>query len=182
MRVWLFLSEHSVNLNDFNSHTHEGVTRSPAAWKQPDQKFQLTHPWGCDHIDLIMERAKKGISTHTPVRVWHVNVGDKTLPFRISTHTPVRVWLKGVIQMAYSKINFNSHTREGVTHANHLQNHRNNKFQLTHPWGCDQVNPFIFYDMKISTHTPVRVWLQDFGLHLLVILFQLTHPWGCDAL
>ena len=79
----------------------------------------------------------------------------------ISTHTPVRVWLKGLRFYPSPICDFNSHTREGVTlqRHNHHQKYQISthtpvrvwpkslhscwllaKFQLTHPWGCDQVD------------------------------------------
>ena len=77
---------------------------------------------------------------------------------------------------------FNSHTREGVTHQK-LSRCWYRQFQLTHPWGCDEeaeatnnggkdfnshtregVTKFLLRDaclVRISTHTPVRVWLSS---------------------
>ena len=55
--------------------------------------------------------------------------------------------------------NFNSHTREGVT---------NYTLDNSIMWG-------------ISTHTPVRVWPNNAVKSLHFIGFQLTHPWGCDC-
>ena len=163
---------------DFNSHTREGVTLPPDP-AEVTPIFQLTHPWGCDGLGAssgIIEidfnshtregvtfsdterYAKQRISTHTPVRVWPRTSWITPAYVTISTHTPVRVWL-----------NYRYY------------NSKRDKFQLTHPWGCDAENmtdPKRLYNFnshtregvtkqknieykekKISTHTPVRVWL-----------------------
>ena len=119
--------------------------------------FQLTHPWGCDSVLEELWYFHMRISTHTPVRVWRLwfqlfyrvyHISTHT-PVRvwlcdhmayniikdISTHTPVRVWLRRSA-LGYGHLNFNSHTREGVT-LFHLSSVLKQKFQLTHPWGCD---------------------------------------------
>ena len=80
-------------------------------------------------------------------------------------------------------VDFNSHTREGVT-IQAIISKCFWLFQLTHPWGCDDMDyldiPTLIMhfnshtregvtnvmDMykeegKISTHTPVRVWLCE---------------------
>ena len=120
----------------------------------------------------------------------------------ISTHTPVRVWLINKRLQQYAD-NFNSHTREGVTLFMRLTV-KTSSFQLTHPWGCDVGSGYPISILEISTHTPVRVWLNTacytfhyafhFNSHtregvtcnhrLLVrnTRFQLTHPWGCDGI
>ena len=73
----------------------------------------------------------------------------------------MRVWL---ISFIYCKLlgNFNSHTREGVTGFASRVNTWDVPFQLTHPWGCDDVAEFFCYHNRISTHTPVRVWPAPF--------------------
>ena len=76
--------------------------------------FQLTHPWGCDENgDLI--HIDGSISTHTPVRVWRDVKGTYMKSLGISTHTPVRVWPIFPFCIPWDFVNFNSHTREGVT-------------------------------------------------------------------
>ena len=98
--------------------------------------FQLTHPWGCDKIAKCVYLFKIWISTHTPVRVWHIR---PIFYFRV--------------------LDFNSHTREGVTFKKLLVE-CDRTFQLTHPWGCDAEDIFLLTHHK----------------------FQLTHPWGCDVI
>ena len=140
-------------------------------------QFQLTHPWGCDRILIVL-----------------------CVICKISTHTPVRVWLLLNIS-GWDSANFNSHTREGVTQGQWTGS-IHGRFQLTHPWGCDSLNKYLSPLISISTHTPVRVWLicwtrraynLDFNSHTREGVtyqefsfypyagFQLTHPWGCDA-
>ena len=53
----------------FNSHTREGVTSYLGADVEVSE-FQLTHPWGCDQYKALSLLTPRGISTHTPVRVW----------------------------------------------------------------------------------------------------------------
>ena len=75
--------------------------------------------------------------------------------------------------------NFNSHTREGVTPCTghslidsiHFNSHT--REGVTNTVG-------LIPRIKISTHTPVRVWLTDFFVVSDSWQFQLTHPWGCD--
>ena len=120
------------------------------------QRFQLTHPWGCDEYHIPRTRDNY-ISTHTPVRVWHKPHLYITV-FDISTHTPVRVW-PDILQTCNGEDgHFNSHTREGVTQAEMRWDN----------------------EVRISTHTPVRVWLWRYSGNWPMIQFQLTHPWGCD--
>ena len=57
---------------------------------------------------------------------------------------------------------FNSHTREGVTRIASLCSIAGS-FQLTHPWGCDEERTASNGIITISTHTPVRVWLSSMG-------------------
>ena len=143
------------------------------------QRFQLTHPWGCDEYHIPRTRDNY-ISTHTPVRVWHKPHLYITV-FDISTHTPVRVW-PDILQTCNGEDgHFNSHTREGVTlwkksvlvmpqistHTPvrvwlyaHMQEKPRERFQLTHPWGCDMMNCVVA---------------------MILMKFQLTHPWGCDC-
>ena len=134
VRVWPRQLSRFKQLRHFNSHTREGVTQQLMYGKQYDD-----------------------ISTHTPVRVW---LKISSLIFfisLISTHTPVRVWPPyGLHQTAYYY--FNSHTREGVT-PNPSTPICRPRFQLTHPWGCDQSEQLAMRQVVwISTHTPVRVW------------------------
>ena len=56
------------------------------------------------------------------------------------------------------------------------------EFQLTHPWGCDERLAHKAQGLRISTHTPVRVWRLPISTTRLLLLFQLTHPWGCDII
>ena len=187
-------------------------------------KFQLTHPWGCDAIDSKFRHLTPHISTHTPVRVWRLDVLQLLVSY-ISTHTPVRVWRDdSVLESKDEKFqlthpwgcdrtwrtlilpyaDFNSHTREGVTMISCQRDFKTSSFQLTHPWGCDVGSGYPISILEISTHTPVRVWLNTacytfhyafhFNSHtregvtcnhrLLVrnTRFQLTHPWGCDGI
>ena len=141
--------------------------------------FQLTHPWGCDGQFGCGFSCRDCISTHTPVRVWHSGNNNSTIT-NISTHTPVRVWRYSESFPELSTY-FNSHTREGVTlwkksvlvmpqistHTPvrvwlyaHMQEKPRERFQLTHPWGCDMMNCVVA---------------------MILMKFQLTHPWGCDC-
>ena len=163
----------------FNSHTREGVTTAhdlQEIWR----RFQLTHPWGCDALVRYECSPKPAISTHTPVRVWRWNF--------------VVLWMS---------LHFNSHTREGVTPLK-WSTAVPWSFQLTHPWGCDNIGTRDNTPHSISTHTPVRVWPSNpcffnpcfnFNSHtregvtiiivpseMIFLIFQLTHPWGCDLL
>ena len=112
------------------------------------------------------------------MRVWPLWKLFQLVGGFISTHTPVRVWQTSGLKLP-AEVNFNSHTREGVTMLPSsfviiIV------FQLTHPWGCDSFDNFCYrhlsyfnshtregvtiflllisYGIYISTHTPVRVW------------------------
>ena len=125
------------------------------------------------------------ISTHTPVRVW-LGAFDSYLPtFKISTHTPVRVWHWGD-KNAKCTNTFQLTHPWGCDHSVTWGSRPGKVFQLTHPWGCDDllkkqydltadfnshtregVTIFRFlrrFIKKISTHTPVRVWLKGWQL------------------
>ena len=113
------------------------------------------------------------------MRVWLWIYWNDWERFTISTHTPVRVWLCYSVK-EWRSFDFNSHTREGVT-SPFAETITKLKFQLTHPWGCDaQITTYYQQTTKISTHTPVRVWLNVEFFWNHDIEFQLTHPWGCD--
>ena len=119
--------------------------------------FQLTHPWGCDSCILIIF-CVVCISTHTPVRVWHI---PKTAFIHTAGFQLTHPWGCDYILPLRDSHNshFNSHTREGVT-----------VFFLA-----------IQRLSEISTHTPVRVWRNSLQTVHLWAAFQLTHPWGCDS-
>ena len=69
VRVWrtgeIWMLSKACN---FNSHTREGVTMKLCRIMNVFA-FQLTHPWGCDSVEMVNSRPVV-ISTHTPVRVW----------------------------------------------------------------------------------------------------------------
>ena len=156
MRVWLKETQWQESLNQFQL-THPWGCDLVWIWKRVlSMPFQLTHPWGCDikidvvpgqseistHTPVRVWQAEKvlemhgKISTHTPVRVWQRRTAARNARHTISTHTPVRVWLSDSDHGGWPILDFNSHTREGVTTCTPCYI-RNFKFQLTHPWGCD---------------------------------------------
>ena len=105
--------------------------------------------------------------------------------FIISTHTPVRVWLSPN-RRRRAGLYFNSHTREGVTTFLLIINQSVYVFQLTHPWGCDYTNGWnMIYQLKISTHTPVRVWHSveaDTALSITISTHTPVRVWPCPEL
>ena len=180
----------------FNSHTREGVTtravtrqkKSAISTHTPVRvwlcihllyllslcRFQLTHPWGCDHQIYnptvlwpchFNSHTREGVTpaycaddgayifqlTHP----WGCDqlLYDKVRELEISTHTPVRVWRSTFKIWNLHKGNFNSHTREGVTgwisiYPGFFI------FQLTHPWGCDHLPDFqLHYCSDFNSHT-----------------------------
>ena len=191
--------------------------------KRPIFQFQLTHPWGCDLCWFYIARMFS-ISTHTPVRVWHwltsslrafyhfnshtregvtVTLYRKYSDGTISTHTPVRVWLRFLEETSITSY-FNSHTREGVTKIFTHIDKMSLKFQLTHPWGCDQLLPlpqllpkdfnshtregvtflhhrtYQMHPINFNSHTREGVTEPCLIGKVIEYKFQLTHPWGCD--
>ena len=78
-----------------------------------DIRFQLTHPWGCDKINLILTNGNMSFQLTHP---WGCDLETAELfnSKLISTHTPVRVWHVHPI-FSENSVYFNSHTREGVT-------------------------------------------------------------------
>ena len=179
VRVWQLNHVIRNAGKDFNSHTREGVTSIPQRYATWVANFN-SHTREGVTLRGALRLTCWIISTHTPVRVWHALTGKTGATFVISTHTPVRVWRFSWKQLNAS-YNFNSHTREGVTMTSNYPR-PGNKFQLTHPWGCDVFPfclPFDFVNFNshtregvtplfqlllhcriISTHTPVRVWLH----------------------
>ena len=178
VRVWHHQTNTPNGHPDFNSHTREGVTNIYCKSFKKTQGFQLTHPWGCDVMKCPLFLAA-WISTHTPVRVWHSALVCTAIicTFQLTHPWGCDLFLKNCLPCL---MNFNSHTREGVTLPD------NNtvpfvQFQLTHPWGCDagwtQTTVLWCY---FNSHTregvtisPMQSWHWQ--------LFQLTHPWGCDS-
>ena len=75
------------------------------------------------------------ISTHTPVRVWPIDMPQISADDLVSTHTPVRVWLLCDAWSAGFVVS--THTPVRV-------------------WRDGNVH--LFYISTVSTHTPVRVW------------------------
>ena len=160
----------------FNSHTREGVT---------DRSWKITFG--------------KNFNTHTREGVTKI-IACNYQQLSISTHTPVRVW-------PFQGWNPEETCRFQLTHPWGCDINLNlgcrlmTKFQLTHPWGCDIDTGDTINAFRISTHTPVRVWLKKgsigftffhFNSHTREGVtytinatksqgkFQLTHPWGCD--
>ena len=142
-----------------------------------EEQFQLTHPWGCDGRWTYKEE-KTGISTHTPVRVWPLWKLFQLVGGFISTHTPVRVWQTSGLKLP-AEVNFNSHTREGVTALRHFPSappHFNSHTRegVTPSWWTFPLSLRYF-----NSHT--REGVTDiFHCQLSSRIFQLTHPWGCD--
>ena len=147
--------------------------------------FQLTHPWGCDFIYEVDKYNRLAISTHTPVRVWLIFTNEYIHLNVISTHTPVRVWRAltqmlqelqtqfqlthpwgcdtGILGSIRALLDFNSHTREGVTTYiiavfiwNMISTHT--PVRVWHKVTSKRA------DNVISTHTPVRVWRNFISL------------------
>ena len=161
--------------------------------------FQLTHPWGCDFCFDFIQHVSRNFNSHTREGVTlrrcnkslecnfnsHTREGVTCYPNcfgktnQISTHTPVRVWLQK-FNLVENYEDFNSHTREGVTAIRCILIH-NLRFQLTHPWGCDNPVKLIFWDF------PKFQLTHPWGCDLIPLItkpffsFQLTHPWGCDT-
>ena len=143
---------------NFNSHTREGVTKT-ANLIPCLLRFQLTHPWGCDYDKIALLSAKQRISTHTPVRVWLTKLKKSAFLQSISTHTPVRVWHSQILKRSRG-LPFQLTHPWGCDENTQEDWDKGKTFQLTHPWGCDFQNYSRLLPWhKISTHTPVRVWL-----------------------
>ena len=113
VRVWLFRGLPLASLTYFNSHTREGVTRVVAAGNTVGQDFN-SHTREGVTLRTAAGAHPQMISTHTPVRVWLNSFRPLLRRKLISTHTPVRVWPVPDYVSA-RKMDFNSHTREGVT-------------------------------------------------------------------
>ena len=140
-------------------------------------EFQLTHPWGCDLIEIMLLPKTEFQLTHP----WGCDVvgGYLDEELKISTHTPVRVWRSAFDEIGRI-INFNSHTREGVTLEKSRIMMMQILFQLTHPWGCDHDKGYVSVNDPFQLTHP---WGCDNLLTELLtnLVFQLTHPWGCDC-
>ena len=96
-------------LQDFNSHTREGVT--------------------C----RLLVRLLVGVyfNSHTREGVTYIACRDMHTAQHFNSHTR-----EGVTVTKWDSVklfNFNSHTREGVTHTRNLIKHIVLLFQLTHP-------------------------------------------------
>ena len=87
-------------------------------------------------------------------------IANKELQDIISTHTPVRVWRvrwRNLLSIAW--------------------------FQLTHPWGCDCADLYIFFSaLSFQLTHPWGCDCKDIIAAYIRLEFQLTHPWGCDII
>ena len=113
VRVWLSIICGSNPTSIFQLTHPWGCDVVTASDASAAEKFQLTHPWGCDLITKG-SRYSEVISTHTPVRVWHLT--QFTIIF-INEFQLTHPWGCDSSPSPYSLYqgNFNSHTREGVT-------------------------------------------------------------------
>ena len=193
-------AEASTPQENFNSHTREGVTFWVTKYTE-NLTFQLTHPWGCDR-PIYHKVHNKGISTHTPVRVWRIcRDGNRlsrgfqlTHPWgcdrnalsyfstspAISTHTPVRVWQQKIKELE-KKLGISTHTPVRVWLLSPFFPICQNSFQLTHPWGCDYIVACDFQkSCNFNSHTREGVTCNGLVTVPPHYQFQLTHPWGCD--
>ena len=152
--MWLKGNIRGFRFRDFNSHTREGVTIS--AYILPRKlQFQLTHPWGCDLIEIMLLPKTEFQLTH-PWGCDNSWNSWKGLSYGFQLTHPWGCDLMQPTSLEESS-NFNSHTREGVTWLVGIST-KSWKFQLTHPWGCDAARLMKSGELSISTHTPVRVW------------------------
>ena len=142
VRVWLEAYAISLIENkDFNSHTREGVTKNDVQflcvfWHFNSHTregvtgavcavggfltFQLTHPWGCDCLRvLLMLKQQKFQLTHPwGCDKWYCAVIWRRKNFNSHTREGVTgTKIKDII----IDVNFNSHTREGVTEQGHFK-------------------------------------------------------------
>ena len=84
----------------------------------------------------------------------------------------MRVWLCVLEHHIQYLLNFNSHTREGVTTVIVTET-TTTEFQLTHPWGCDQVEQYRKYLYNnFNSHTREGVTSRFGYIHLVQIHFN----------
>ena len=168
--------------SNFNSHTREGVTSISERVNPPprfqlthpwgcDQnglrpviqvvKFQLTHPWGCDSPPELSAQAFCNFNSHTREGVTAgykcSNCGND-----FNSHTREGVTMKPGSD-PFILINFNSHTREGVTPMADWLYYTLTYFNSHTREGVTNVSADWLFGIKISTHTPVRVWREFFS-------------------
>ena len=142
-------------------------------------EFQLTHPWGCDLKNIGRSRSGRNFNSHTREGVtWLFTDTFRNLG-NFNSHTREGVTNSWGDVPKYA--NFNSHTREGVTNAWPNASVLS-RFQLTHPWGCDnnyleELNHVIRFQL---TH-PWGCDGAEMAPQTKISVFQLTHPWGCDG-
>ena len=156
MRVWRIAVRVILSMMNFNSHTREGVTslfsclclgvristHTPVRvwpmelpWIFQQERFQLTHPWGCDFVNTIYTITVHLFQLTHPWGCDYYSHLRGFLHWYFNSHT--REGVTGqVILLSGKRGDFNSHTREGVTATTGICA-LSRTFQLTHPWGCD---------------------------------------------
>ena len=90
VRVWLFWNSYGI-FNAISTHTPVRVWPNLAISCIITSGFQLTHPWGCDHIGHIEYLKQANFNSHTREGVTKT-LCEYSNNKNISTHTPVRVW------------------------------------------------------------------------------------------
>ena len=144
----------------------------------PAKKFQFTHPCGCDNNALKIAVEHSGFNSRT--RVGATRPCRRKFPLQVvSIHAPVwvRPWKDVIISL-------------------------DDKFQFTHPCGCDRrgnliPSPGCSFNSRtrvgatvtnrklsqlaiVSIHAPVWVRRRIAHGRLSYGGFQFTHPCGCD--
>ena len=150
-------SPETYGLHCFNSRTRVGATQT---FLRPRKSpgFQFTHPCGCDALPFPPDDIFRGFNSRTRVGATDIfrGTGDGT---RVSIHAPV--WVR----------------RQPET-----INQTTERFQFTHPCGCDHNMLCYRYSFTVSIHAPVWVRPRGCPPHKPKRLFQFTHPCGCDLL
>ena len=161
----------------FNSRTRVGATdanllplrsvrvsiHAPVWVRRPNEsiigffeKFQFTHPCGCDCQPLAKQVSRKRFNSRT--RVGATWIADNyRINKVVSIHAPV--WVR-------QALNENPRPPHG--------------FQFTHPCGCDTVQLFGKCSERVSIHAPVWVRRSGWRWRWPPQQFQFTHPCGCD--
>ena len=143
-------------------------------------RFQSTHPWRCERIDLLGSarfhfgfnpRTREGANCSHIARFDETLLFQSTHPWRcelfwrligrdsyVSIHAPVKVRTPDTDRAAFPLLGFNPRTREGAN-MSRLQRNKTR---------------------DVSIHAPVKVRTPVPQARSSVWLFQSTHPWRCE--
>ena len=186
---------------DVSIHAPVWVRPGPYSHHKTHKGFNSRTRVGATAVPTPSRRARTGFNSRTRVGATRPQDG-RCFVRTVSIHAPV--WVRrGAAESRRLHIpSFNSRTRVGATpslpasktsrgvsiHApvwvrlyGTYSKQGANRFQFTHPCGCDLAAIKSNFEAMVSIHAPVWVRPVSWGMHMYSSKFQFTHPCGCDS-